>query len=75
MMRAQLPTKFDKTQLSNLADLLRSGLDDIGENVLGQSKDALKRDGFVESDIEDAKAKCEFGEAVLDDIVALMERI
>ncbi|RCW64006.1 hypothetical protein DET61_11647 [Marinobacter nauticus] len=64
---------MDKTQLSNLADLIRSGMDDLGNSVLSLKPHELAAEGYSQADVADAKDKFEFGNAVLVEILALME--
>lgn len=72
-MSDKLIATLDKTQLSNLAELIRAGIDDVGEKVLSLSDSELRDDGFINADVEDAKAKVELGGAVIDEILVLME--
>lgn len=64
---------FDKTQLSNITDLIRDGRENLDNKILALKPHELRAEGYSESDVEDAEAKSELADELLIEITALME--
>jgi len=73
-MSDSLLFNLDKTQLSNLSDLIRDGMDHVDNGVLNLKPHEREAEGYSEADVEDASAKFVLGNALLEDIAVLMER-
>jgi hypothetical protein len=67
-----LLANLDKTQLSNLSDLIRSGMDNADGNILNLKPHEREAEGYIQADVDDANAKFALGNALLEDIAALM---
>ena len=64
---------YDKTQLSNITDLIRDGRENLDNKILALKPHELRAEGYSESDVEDAEAKSELADELLSEITALME--
>lgn len=64
---------LDKTQLSNLAELVRHGIDHLNENILALKPHQQEAEGYAKADIEEAQDKVDLGNAIVEDICERME--
>ena len=55
-----------------MADLIRSGMEHLDENILSLKPHQQKAEGYLACDIADAEDKRELGASVLEDITSKM---